>query len=188
MRPYSLTAIGTLRTLHDGCSCTVAFGKFQHKNLSPAGAAAYALTVSGLPIFPTLTDCSTRNHECTFQSSYIQWTTNVRTTQSSSWNEYCTLISSPSKSESKVLVPSYGFKCAGHIQWSSIAFHLLWGSDYIIKSQRDESRVHTHDHDGSEAPSEMPDSILLSEPKPLGKHRPPPPPSIMSPGESSYPS
>ncbi|GKE34443.1 hypothetical protein Tco_1453765 [Tanacetum coccineum] len=51
----------------------------------------------------------------------------------------------------------------------------------------DGSRVHTHDHDGSEAPDESPDSILLSEPKPLGKHRPPPPPSILSPGESSYP-
>ncbi|GKG49360.1 hypothetical protein Tco_0515812, partial [Tanacetum coccineum] len=37
---------------------------------------------------------------------------------------------------------------------------------------RDGSRVHTHDHDGSEAPDESPDSILLSEPKPLGKHRP----------------
>ncbi|GJR01424.1 hypothetical protein Tco_0524408 [Tanacetum coccineum] len=52
---------------------------------------------------------------------------------------------------------------------------------------RDGSRVHSHDHDGSEAPDESPDSILLSEPKPLGKHRPPPPPSILSPGESSYP-
>ncbi|GKG38759.1 hypothetical protein Tco_0460471, partial [Tanacetum coccineum] len=49
-----------------------------------------------------------------------------------------------------------------------------------------ESRGHTHDHDGSEAPDGSPDSILLSEPKPLGKHRPPPPPSILSPGESSY--
>ncbi|GJW88523.1 hypothetical protein Tco_0163863 [Tanacetum coccineum] len=51
----------------------------------------------------------------------------------------------------------------------------------------DGSRVHTHDHDGSEAPDESPDSILSSEPKPLRKHRPPPPPSILSPGESSYP-
>ncbi|GJW58435.1 hypothetical protein Tco_0105166 [Tanacetum coccineum] len=49
----------------------------------------------------------------------------------------------------------------------------------------DGSRVHTHDHDGSEAPDESPDSILSSEPKPLGKHRPPPLPSILSPGESS---
>ncbi|GKD40651.1 hypothetical protein Tco_1260858, partial [Tanacetum coccineum] len=37
------------------------------------------------------------------------------------------------------------------------------------------SRVHTHDHGGSEAPDGSPDSILSSEPKPLGKHRPPPP-------------
>ncbi|GKF26438.1 hypothetical protein Tco_0082332 [Tanacetum coccineum] len=50
-----------------------------------------------------------------------------------------------------------------------------------------ESRMHTHDHDGSEAPDGSPDSILSSEPKPLGKHRPPPLPSILSPGESSYP-
>ncbi|GKG19919.1 hypothetical protein Tco_0377018, partial [Tanacetum coccineum] len=51
----------------------------------------------------------------------------------------------------------------------------------------DRSRVHTHDHDGSEAPDRSPDSILSSEPKPLEKHRPPPPPSILSLGESSYP-
>ncbi|GJY06168.1 hypothetical protein Tco_0373222 [Tanacetum coccineum] len=51
----------------------------------------------------------------------------------------------------------------------------------------DESRVHTHDHSGSEAPDRSPDSILLNEPKPLGKHKPPPLPSILSPGESSYP-
>ncbi|GKE98884.1 hypothetical protein Tco_0022235 [Tanacetum coccineum] len=51
----------------------------------------------------------------------------------------------------------------------------------------DGPRVNTHDHDGSEAPDELPDSILSSEPKPLGKHRPPPPPSILSPIESSYP-
>ncbi|GJY71141.1 hypothetical protein Tco_0474844 [Tanacetum coccineum] len=49
------------------------------------------------------------------------------------------------------------------------------------------SRVHTHDHGGSEAPDGSPDSILSSESKPLGKHRPPPPQSILSPGESSYP-
>ncbi|GKF69977.1 hypothetical protein Tco_0203034, partial [Tanacetum coccineum] len=42
-------------------------------------------------------------------------------------------------------------------------------------------------HDGSEAPDESPGSILSNEPKPRGKHRPPPPPSILSPGESSYP-
>ncbi|GKF94178.1 hypothetical protein Tco_0283878, partial [Tanacetum coccineum] len=51
----------------------------------------------------------------------------------------------------------------------------------------DGSRVHTHDHYGSEAPDESSDLILSSEPKPLGKHRPPPPPSIPSLGESSYP-
>ncbi|GJZ02469.1 hypothetical protein Tco_0520430 [Tanacetum coccineum] len=51
----------------------------------------------------------------------------------------------------------------------------------------DRSRVHTHDHDGSEAPDELPGSILSSEPKPLGKHRLPPLPSILSPRESSYP-
>ncbi|GJQ92685.1 hypothetical protein Tco_0003824 [Tanacetum coccineum] len=43
--------------------------------------------------------------------------------------------------------------------------------------------VHTHDHGGSEAPDGLPDSILSSEPKPLRKHRPPPPPSILSHGE-----
>ncbi|GKG42780.1 hypothetical protein Tco_0477078, partial [Tanacetum coccineum] len=51
----------------------------------------------------------------------------------------------------------------------------------------DGSCVHTHDHGGSEAHDETPDLILSSEPKPLGKHRPPPPPSILSPRESSYP-
>ncbi|GKG42851.1 hypothetical protein Tco_0477149, partial [Tanacetum coccineum] len=50
-----------------------------------------------------------------------------------------------------------------------------------------ESRVHTHDHDGSKAPDGSLDSILSSEPKPLEKHRPPPPPFILSPKESSYP-
>ncbi|GJY60812.1 hypothetical protein Tco_0461469 [Tanacetum coccineum] len=39
----------------------------------------------------------------------------------------------------------------------------------------DGSRVHTYDHGGSEAPDGSPDSILSSEPKPLGKHRPLPP-------------
>ncbi|GKC27964.1 hypothetical protein Tco_1035258, partial [Tanacetum coccineum] len=51
----------------------------------------------------------------------------------------------------------------------------------------DGSCVHIHDHDGFVAPDGSPDLILSSEPKPLGKHRPPPPPSILSPGESSYP-
>ncbi|GJT40467.1 putative reverse transcriptase domain-containing protein [Tanacetum coccineum] len=50
------------------------------------------------------------------------------------------------------------------------------------------SRVHTHDHGGSKAPDGSPDSILSSKPKPLEKHKPPPPPSILSPRESSYPS
>ncbi|GKG36614.1 hypothetical protein Tco_0444292, partial [Tanacetum coccineum] len=47
----------------------------------------------------------------------------------------------------------------------------------------DGSRVHTHDHDGSEVPNESPESTLSSEPKPLRKHMPPPLPSILSPGE-----
>ncbi|GJY20655.1 hypothetical protein Tco_0393221 [Tanacetum coccineum] len=51
----------------------------------------------------------------------------------------------------------------------------------------DGSRVHTHDHGRSGAPDGSPDLILSSEPKPLGKHRPPPSPSILYPGESSYP-
>ncbi|GKF30951.1 hypothetical protein Tco_0100749 [Tanacetum coccineum] len=50
-----------------------------------------------------------------------------------------------------------------------------------------ESRVHTRDHSGSEAPDGSPDSVLSNEPKPLEKHRPPPLPSILSPRESSYP-
>ncbi|GJY61544.1 hypothetical protein Tco_0462201 [Tanacetum coccineum] len=65
--------------------------------------------------------------------------------------------------------------------------HLSASSGAVYGVPGDESRVHTHDHDGSEAPNESPDSILSSDPKPLGKHRPPPPPSILSPGESSYP-
>ncbi|GKD87997.1 hypothetical protein Tco_1359151, partial [Tanacetum coccineum] len=36
------------------------------------------------------------------------------------------------------------------------------------------SRMHIHDYGGSEAPDGLPDSILSSEPKLLGKHRPPP--------------
>ncbi|GKC34668.1 hypothetical protein Tco_1047052 [Tanacetum coccineum] len=51
----------------------------------------------------------------------------------------------------------------------------------------DGSRVHTHDHGGSETPDGSPELILSSEPKPLRKHRPPLPLSILSPGESSYP-
>ncbi|GKF38089.1 hypothetical protein Tco_0118150 [Tanacetum coccineum] len=43
----------------------------------------------------------------------------------------------------------------------------------------DGSRVHTHDHGGSKALDGSPDLILSSEPKPLGKHKPPPLPSIL---------
>ncbi|GKG49290.1 hypothetical protein Tco_0515742, partial [Tanacetum coccineum] len=50
------------------------------------------------------------------------------------------------------------------------------------------SRMHTHDYGGSKAHDEQLDSILSGEPKPLGKHRPPPLQSILSHGESSYPS
>ncbi|GKE49007.1 hypothetical protein Tco_1480265 [Tanacetum coccineum] len=49
------------------------------------------------------------------------------------------------------------------------------------------SRVHTHDYDRSEALDRSPNSVLSSDPKPLRKYRPPPPQSILSPGESSYP-
>ncbi|GKF92191.1 hypothetical protein Tco_0278910, partial [Tanacetum coccineum] len=49
------------------------------------------------------------------------------------------------------------------------------------------SCVHTHDHGGSEAPDGSPDSIISSEPKPLGKHRPPLPQSTLSLIGSSYP-
>ncbi|GJX28710.1 hypothetical protein Tco_0236789 [Tanacetum coccineum] len=45
------------------------------------------------------------------------------------------------------------------------------------------TRMYTHDHDGSEAPDELHDSILSSEPKPFKKHRPPPPLSILSHGD-----
>ncbi|GJY58515.1 hypothetical protein Tco_0458407 [Tanacetum coccineum] len=50
-----------------------------------------------------------------------------------------------------------------------------------------ETRMHIPTHDGSEAQNEPPDSILSNEPKPLGKHRPPPPQSVWSPDELSYP-
>ncbi|GKF79339.1 hypothetical protein Tco_0234907, partial [Tanacetum coccineum] len=36
------------------------------------------------------------------------------------------------------------------------------------------TRVHTPAHGGSEAHSELPDSILPNKAKPLGKHWPPP--------------
>ncbi|GJX08876.1 hypothetical protein Tco_0196808 [Tanacetum coccineum] len=51
----------------------------------------------------------------------------------------------------------------------------------------DGSRMHTHDHGRFEAPDGSPNSILSSKPKPLRKHKPPPLPSILSFGESSYP-
>ncbi|GJR09660.1 hypothetical protein Tco_0792312 [Tanacetum coccineum] len=50
-----------------------------------------------------------------------------------------------------------------------------------------ETRVHTPAHGGSEAHNELPDSILLNEPNPLRKHRPPPPQLVLSPNELSYP-
>ncbi|GJW70975.1 hypothetical protein Tco_0127892 [Tanacetum coccineum] len=49
------------------------------------------------------------------------------------------------------------------------------------------SSWHTHDYDRSEALDRSPNSVLSSDPKPLSKYRPPPPQSILSPGESSYP-
>ncbi|GKD17266.1 hypothetical protein Tco_1206424 [Tanacetum coccineum] len=49
------------------------------------------------------------------------------------------------------------------------------------------SRVHTPAHGGSEAHNELPDSTLPNEPKLLRKHRPPPPQSVLSPDELSYP-
>nr|GFB52563.1 hypothetical protein [Tanacetum cinerariifolium] len=41
------------------------------------------------------------------------------------------------------------------------------------------TRVHIPAHDGSEAHNELPDLILSNEPKPLRKHRPPPPQSAL---------
>ncbi|GKG23026.1 hypothetical protein Tco_0388329 [Tanacetum coccineum] len=74
--------------------------------------------------------------------------------------------------------------------YSESLYHLFLTPTAVAVSgvPEDRSRVHTHDHDGSEAPDESPDSILSSEPKPPGKHRPPPPPSTLSPLELSYPS
>ncbi|GJX92053.1 hypothetical protein Tco_0345379, partial [Tanacetum coccineum] len=37
------------------------------------------------------------------------------------------------------------------------------------------TRVHIHAYGGSEAQNRSPNSVLSHEPKPLGKHRPPPP-------------
>ncbi|GJX09610.1 hypothetical protein Tco_0199469 [Tanacetum coccineum] len=49
------------------------------------------------------------------------------------------------------------------------------------------TRVHAPAHSGSEAHNELPESILPNGPKPLGKHRPPPLPSVWSPDKLSYP-
>nr|GEZ49524.1 hypothetical protein [Tanacetum cinerariifolium] len=46
--------------------------------------------------------------------------------------------------------------------------------------------VHTLAHGGYEAHGILSGLTLRNEPKPLGQHRPPPPRSILSPGESSY--
>ncbi|GJX53853.1 hypothetical protein Tco_0282222 [Tanacetum coccineum] len=48
-------------------------------------------------------------------------------------------------------------------------------------------RMHIPAHGGSEAHNGPPDLILSHEPKPLGKHRPPPLQSVLSPDELSYP-
>ncbi|GKC75467.1 hypothetical protein Tco_1126241 [Tanacetum coccineum] len=50
-----------------------------------------------------------------------------------------------------------------------------------------ETRVHIPAHGGSEAQNGLSDSILSHKPKPLGKYKPPPPQSIWSPDELSYP-
>ncbi|GKB14107.1 hypothetical protein Tco_0848030 [Tanacetum coccineum] len=50
-----------------------------------------------------------------------------------------------------------------------------------------ETRVHIPVHGGSEAHNGPPNSILSHEPKPLRKHKPPPPQSVWSPDELSYP-
>ncbi|GJV56487.1 hypothetical protein Tco_1457492 [Tanacetum coccineum] len=50
-----------------------------------------------------------------------------------------------------------------------------------------ETRVHIPAHGGSEAQNGPPDSILSHEPKPLGKHKPPPPQSVWSLDELSCP-
>ncbi|GKA59291.1 hypothetical protein Tco_0758604 [Tanacetum coccineum] len=50
-----------------------------------------------------------------------------------------------------------------------------------------ETRVHIPAHGGSEAQNGLPESILSHEPKPLGKRKPPPPQSVWSPDELSYP-
>ncbi|GJV10343.1 hypothetical protein Tco_1351884 [Tanacetum coccineum] len=49
------------------------------------------------------------------------------------------------------------------------------------------TRVHIPAHGGSKAHNEPPDSILSYAPKPLGKHKPPPTQSLLSPDELLYP-
>ncbi|GKC34338.1 hypothetical protein Tco_1046722 [Tanacetum coccineum] len=49
------------------------------------------------------------------------------------------------------------------------------------------SESHVPGAGGFEARNEPPDSILSHEPKPLRKHRPPPPQFVWSPDELSYP-
>ncbi|GJZ38215.1 hypothetical protein Tco_0584406, partial [Tanacetum coccineum] len=49
------------------------------------------------------------------------------------------------------------------------------------------TRVHIPTHGRSKAHNGPPDSILSHDPKPLGKHRPPPLQLILSPDELSYP-
>ncbi|GKF12819.1 hypothetical protein Tco_0050745 [Tanacetum coccineum] len=69
---------------------------------------------------------------------------------------------------------------------SESLYHLFLTSTITVAVSgvfRDGSRVHTHDHDRSEAPDESFDSILSSEPKLLRKHRPSLSPSILSPKE-----
>ncbi|GJV30669.1 hypothetical protein Tco_1387117 [Tanacetum coccineum] len=84
---------------------------------------------------------------------------------------------------------------------STAGVHVSNLSPHVISSHReslsisvavfdmpgDASRMHIHDHNGSKALHRSLDSILSSELKPLEKHKPPPPPSILSPGESFYP-
>nr|GFB44970.1 hypothetical protein [Tanacetum cinerariifolium] len=50
-----------------------------------------------------------------------------------------------------------------------------------------ETRAHTPAPGESEAQNKLPDSILLSDPKPLVQHMPHPPQSVWSPGRLSYP-
>ncbi|GJU31414.1 hypothetical protein Tco_1175003 [Tanacetum coccineum] len=58
---------------------------------------------------------------------------------------------------------------------------------YLGASPHVPAYEHIPSHGGSEAHSGPPDSILSYEPKPLGKHKPPPPQSVLSPDELFYP-